>query len=200
MPTAPEGVTPKLARYLEMAKNGAYITTSNEHIPESMRWLDSLLDTETMYSLYYGPEGEGWEYDAENNKINSIVTDTSGTKNCLDVNTLFFAPAKYISDTFNMSPQRLEKTDYCQTYDKAGIIQKYSNDYLTTAPLTAEEHANSSLIETDIKNAVDENMATFISEGVTDDNWNAFVKMFENMKVSEYVDMYQKAIDKMDIK
>jgi len=200
MPTAPEGVTPKLARYLEMAKNGAYITTSNEHIPESMRWLDSLLDTETMYSLYYGPEGEGWEYDAENNKINSIVTDTSGTKNCLDVNTLFFAPAKYISDTFNMSPQRLEKTDYCQTYDKAGIIQKYSNDYLTTAPLTAEEHANSSLIETDIKNAVDENMATFISEGVTDDNWNAFVKMFENMKVSEYVEMYQKAIDKMDIK
>ena len=182
-----------------MATKGAYITATNAHIPESMRWLDSLLDTETMYSLYYGPEGEGWEYDAENHKINSIVTDTSGTKNCLDVNTLFFAPSNYISNTFNMSPQRIEKTTYCQAYEEAGFLQKYSNDYLTTAPLTAEEHATNSLIETDIKNAVEENMATFISEGVTDDSWNTFVKMFENMKVTEYVDMYQGAIDKMDL-
>lgn len=199
MPTAPEGTTPSLARYLEVAKKGAYITIANEHIPESMRWLDALLETETMFSLYYGPEGPGWEYDAENGKINSVVTDTSGTKDWLDCNTLFFAPGNYISETFNMSPQRIEKTTYCQTYDKAGYIQKYSDDYLDMAPLTSEQRANMTLIETDIKNAVEEYMATFISSGITDDSWADFVKLFDNMNIKDYLQTYQDGIDQMDL-
>lgn len=199
MPTAPEGTKPQLARKLEMATKGAYITMANQHVPESMRWLDSLLETETMFSLYYGPEEKGWEYDAGNAKINSIITDTSGTKDFLDCNTLFFAPAKYISETFNMSPQRIEKTGYCEKYEEAGFIQKYSDDYLGMAPLTAEQHATCALIETDIQNAVEENMATFISEGVTDSSWNAFVKLFEGMNIPDYLKVYQDAIDQMEL-
>lgn len=200
MPTAPEGTKVQLARRLEMATNGAYITVANQHVPESMRWLDALLDTETMFSLYYGEEGTGWEYNSENGKIDSIVTDTSGTKEMLDCNTLFFAPAEYISKTFNMSPQRIEKTEYCETYEKEGFIQKYSDDYLAMAPLTAQQHTDCALIETDIKNAVKENMATFVSEGITDESWNTFVKMFENMNITDYLKIYQDAIDQMDIK
>ncbi|MDL2301182.1 extracellular solute-binding protein [Lachnospiraceae bacterium OttesenSCG-928-D06] len=200
IPTAPEGTTPQLARCLEVATNGAFVTKTNEHLEESMYWLDSLMDTETMFSLYYGKEGSGWEYDGENGKINSIVTDTSGTKDWLDCNTLFFAPGNYISETFNMSPQRIEKTEYCQTYDSKGIIQTYSDDYLDMAPLTSEQHAQCALKETDIKNAVEEYMATFISEGITDNSWAAFTQMFDKMNVSEYIDMYQNAINELEMK
>ncbi len=199
MPASPEGVEPKFPRLLELASNGAFLTKTNEHVPESLRWLDSLLETETMYSLYHGPKGSGWEYDDENGKINVIQTNVTGTKDFLDCNTMFFAPGEYISEVFNMSPQRIEKTEYGKRYEEAGYIQKYSNDYFNMAPLTSEERNDCALIETDINSAVQENMATFITDGISDDDWNAFVKMFEDMNVEEYVNTYQKAIDKMDL-
>lgn len=198
-PTAPEGSKASLNRYLENARAGAFITVGNKHVPESMRWLDALLDKETMFSLYYGEKGTGWEYNATNGKIDSIVTDPSGVKNYLDCNTLFFAPGNYISEVFNMSPQRIEKTEYCKEYEAAGVIQKYSNSYLDMAPLTSEQIQSSSLIETDIKNAVIENVAGFITNGVTDESWNTFTNLFENMEVNNYVQMYQNAIDQMDL-
>lgn len=99
-----------------------------------------------------------------------------------------------------MSPQRIEKTDYCLQYDAAGVLQKYSNDYLRLAPLTSEQIQVSALKETDIENAVVENMAKFITNGVTDDSWNTFVTLFEKMGADEYVKMYQDAIDQIEIK
>lgn len=198
MPTAPEGTKPSLNRYLELAKNGAYVTAGNQHVPETMRWLDSMLDLETMFNLYYGAEGEGWSH-GENGKLDSASLDPTRVKDCLDANALFYAPAKYISENYNMAPQRIEKSEYCRQYEEAGIIQKYSNNYLKMAPLTSEQRQNSTLKETDIDNAVIENVAGFITNGVTDDSWNAFVKLFEDMGIEEYIKMYQDAIDQMEI-
>lgn len=192
----------QLYRYLELAKNGAFLTCTNEHVAESLRLLDAMMDTETMFSLYYGEQnatdGTGWKY-AENGKIDSINDGTADVKNYLDCNSLFFAPGNYISEVFNMSPQRIEKTEYCQKYEKAGIIQKYSNGYLDLAPLTSEQIQSSALKETDIDNAVIENVATFITTGVTDDSWNQYVKLFDDMKIDEYITMYQDALDSMEI-
>lgn len=199
MPAAPQGVTPQLPRRLEVASNGAFVTMTNQHVPESMRWLDNMLETELMFSLYYGKEGEAWEYDANNQKVNTLITDTTGVRDCFDCNTLFFAPGKYISGAFNMSPQRVEKTEYCQLYEEAGFIQKYSYSYLNMAPLTSEQHASLQLVETDIKNAVKESMAKFISEGVTDDSWNTYTKMFDGMDIDGYIKTYQDAIDQLDM-
>lgn len=167
-----------------------------------MRWLDATLETETQFSLYYGEQdatdGTGWAYN-ENGKIDSINDGTVEIRNYLDCNTMFFAPGKYLSDTFNMPEQRVEKTEYSLKSDEAGIIQKYSNDYLDMAPLTSEQLQSSALTETDINNAVVENIANFVVNGVTDDSWNSFVSMFDGMGVADYVKMYQEAIDRMDI-
>lgn len=199
MPTGPDGTKASLNRQLELANRGAYVTVGNQYVPETMRWLDSMLELETMFSLYYGEEGEGWKA-GDNGKLDNIARDPSGTKNYLDVNTLFYAPAKYISENYNMSYQRIEKTEYCEAYEAAGIIQKISNNYLKLVPLTSEQLQNSTLKETDIDNAVVENMANFVTNGVTDDSWNTFVKLFDDMGIADYINMYQNAIDRMDIK
>ena len=112
---------------------------------------------------------------------------------------MFWGPGKYISETFNMPPQRIEKTEYCLKSDEAGIIQKYSDDYLKMAPLTSEQLQDITRIETDINNAVVENIANFVSNGVTDESWNSFVALFDGMGVSDYVQMYQDAIDTMEL-
>lgn len=200
MPVGSNGQTAKMFRTLELARHGAYVTATNENVPATMRWLDSLLEKETMFSLYYGPQDEAWEYNKENGKIDSTITDTTGIRNCLDTNTLFFAPGAYISEVFNMAPQRIEKTQYCIEYDEAGVLQKYSNDYLRLAPLTSEQIQSNLLKETDIHNAVIENAAKFITDGVTDDSWNAFVTLLERIGYEEYVKTYQSAIDQMELK
>ena len=185
-----------------MARGGAWLTITNEHVDESLKLLDAMMDTETQFSLYYGEkdatDGTGWTYN-ENGKIDTLNTGNTDVKNYLDCNTLFFGPGKYISSVFNMPVQRVEKTEYCQKYDEAGVIQKYSNDYLRLAPLTSEQLQSNALLETDINNAVVENMATFVTEGVTDENWEKFVNMFDGMGVSDYIQMYQDAIDTMEL-
>lgn len=204
MPKGPQGRDGSLLRYIEMARPGAFLTVTNEHVAESLRWLDALMETETMFSLYYGEQnakdqGMGWEYNAENGKIDPTMDGSIDVKNFLDCNTLFFGPGKYLSETFNMPEQRVEKTEYCRIYDEAGMIQKYSNDYLRLAPLTAEQLQQIDLKETDIANAVKENMANFITQGVTDENWDAFVKLFEGMDIESYLKIFQDAIDQMDL-
>ncbi len=194
-PVAPEGSKASLYRLIEMANDGAYVTATNQHVPETMRWLDALLDTETMFSLYYGPNG--WEYNADH-QIESTVTGMEEIKEWFDVNTLFFAPGEYISSVFKMSPQRVEKTDYCLAYEAAGVMQKYSNDLLKLAPLTSEQIQKITLTETDINNAVVEHAARFIIEGVTDESWNTFMKLFDDMKVADYIKIYQDGINQLN--
>lgn len=204
IPPAPEGLKPSFFRYLEQARAGAYLTCTNEHVEESLRLLDAMMETETMFSLYYGEqgsgdEGKGWEYD-ENGKIN-VTNDGSGeVKDYLDCNALFFAPGNYISNSYNLPEQRIEKIEYCQVYEDAGVVQKYSNAYLNMVHLPTDQRQAVELKATDIDNAVWENVATFVSKGVTDENWDAFVKLFEDMEVDGYVQTYQEAFDKMDIK
>ena len=189
-------------RSIEKASKGAFITATNQYVPETLRLLDAMMETEMMYSLYYGEkdatDGTGWKYD-ENGKVQTLMMGDIDIKNFLDCNALFFGPGKYIDSVFQWPEQRIEKTQYCQTYDNAGIMQKYSNDYLDIAPLTSEQLQANALVETDINNAVKEYMATFITEGVTDESWNAFVSMFDGMKVADYVSVYQSAIDTMEL-
>lgn len=171
-------------RYIEMATPGAFLTATNAYVPQSLRLLDAMLETEMMYSLYYGEEGTGdqgtgWEYD-EDGKINTTDNGTADILNYPGCNTLFFGPGKYIDSVFKWPVHRIEKTEYGQKYEDAGIMQKYSNDYLDLAPLTAEQLQANTLVETDIENAVKENMATFITEGVTDDSWNFFAALLRS--------------------
>lgn len=179
----PDTETTSCYRYLELANDGAYVTATNENVEATMRWLDAMLETEMMFSLYYGEQdatdGTGWTYN-ENGKIDTLNDGTVEVRNYLDCNTMFWAPGQYISETFNMPAQRIEKTNYCTEYDEAGIIQKYSNDYLKMAPLTSEQIQSITLTETDINNAVVENIASFVTNGVTDDSWNTFVSLFDD--------------------
>lgn len=202
LPPSAEGTNALMHRILEVARPGAFVTCTNKNIPATMRLLDAMLETEMQFSLYYGEQdatdGTGWTYN-ENGKIDSLNTGAVEVRNFLDCNTMFFAPGEYISATFNMPPQRIEKTTYCKDYDAAGHIQKYANDYLDMAPLTAEQVAESNLTETDINKTVWEGVSSFVANGVTDESWNEFVSKFETMGVTEYVKMYQDAIDTMTL-
>ena len=184
------------------AQKGVFFTSSNEHLAESLRLIDTFLDTEYMWSLYYGEkdneDGAGWSYN-DDGLIEIYASDSDEAKDFLDCNAPFFAPATYASSVYVRPETRDEKTAYCRTYDELGLHQVYSNTYFDLAALTSDQQQELTLIETDIDNAVDENVANFIINGVTDDSWNSFVTIFENMGIDSYVETYQTAIDDLDL-
>ena len=198
--TPQEGAS--MHKTVELARAGAFVTSTNENVAATMRWLDALIETEMQFSLYMGEQdatdGTGWKWD-DNGMITQLNDGTVEVRNYLDCNTLFWAPGEYYFSTFNLPPQRIEKMEYCKTYTDKGVMQKYSNDYLDLAPLTSEQIQEATLLETDINNAVVEYMANFVVKGVTDDSWNDFVKLFDDMGVEDYVSMYQDALDAMTI-
>ena len=203
-PGESNGVKPMLSRTVDIAtaSSGAHITSSNQHVPETMRLLDAMIETEMMYSLYYGVQGTGWEYNAENGKIDApldVENFGTGTKTCLDANALFFAPSKYVNEVRNPSSGTLEKLPYCENYEDAGIVQTYSNQYLNLIRLTAEQNEEINLKMTDIKNYVNEHISSFISNGVTDDSWNVYVEEFPALGTEDIQTTYQEAIDQMDL-
>ncbi|WP_455615849.1 extracellular solute-binding protein [Eisenbergiella sp.] len=195
MPVAEDGYKVSMYKTMELANDGAYILRTNKHIPETMRWLDSILETDTMFNVFAGPGY--WEYNEEG-LIETHDADPSQVLEALNVNSLFYAPGTYYSSVYQMAPHRVEKMEYCQKYTEAGAMQKNSNDYLKLAPRTADEISRCTLLQTDIDNAVKENIANFITGGVTDDNWKNFTDMFDKLNVEDYVSIYQTALDKSD--
>lgn len=202
------GADASLARYIEVAKPVAYVTSKNQNVEATMRFLDCWLETENMFTHYWGRELEsedeeaiGWiqKEDGKYYLVKNVEAPPEGRNDCLTANALFFGPAEYIKTVYEPNAQRVEKTTFCTEYENAGVIQKYSNDYFNMVKVDAAKSSELLLLETDIDNTVMEHVATFVKSGVTDDSWNAFVKIFEDLKVADYVKLYQDGINNLDI-
>lgn len=191
----PEDVS--MLRYIEFAKPGAFVTKTNEHVPETMRYLNAMLEEENMFDLYYGSEEGRWQYESDGTiTYNGHVPEPF---DCPNMYSLFFGPSEYIK-VYNAPYERTQKTEFCNEYEAKGLIQKYANSYLNMVSFDVDEQAAITLKETDIENAVMENLASFIKNGVTDESWNTFVGILNDMNIDEYVQAYQAGIDAMDIK
>lgn len=192
---------------LELASPRVYLTSTNEHPEKTMEWLNAYLDTENMFTGMYGRQNQnqdatysGWYYN-ENGLIATCPAPKDLTvKDWLTGNGLFFAPSVYKAETMVTNATAQERTDASDVYEAAGILQKYSNDYLKTVPLQPAESERKTLIEADMTTAVKEYMAKAIMEGVTDANWNEFVGVMENIGAKEYVNMHQAALDTLNLK
>lgn len=196
----------KLYLSYSMASPAAYLTCTNENIEASVRVLDAMLEKEMMYSLYIGEKDHemlGWKYNDEGKieNYNKYTTENPApaTLTALNVNSFVFAPGAYYAENMATTAARIEKEEYCNAYVDAGIMEKYSMDLFNLVAFSGEENQKVTLIQTEIDTAVKEHLATFIKEGVTDDSWNAFKVILENIGVDEYVQMYQAGIDTLNL-
>ncbi|MDR0248666.1 MAG: extracellular solute-binding protein [Oscillospiraceae bacterium] len=179
---------------------GAVLTTTNKNIPASLLWLDAQLETERMMVAKNGNIGPGpfdppplgrrddgtyfVEYVPDENALFTAVPVTQGQ---------FFAPGDYIFDVYEMAPHRVERYDNSQKYDKAGIVEKNSylilTKYLKPEPDDAERLGR---LYEDLHTFMQEAIADFIMNGVTDANWALFLDRAKNAGADEYVALYQK--------
>ena len=78
-------------------------------------------------------------------------------------------------------------------------IIKYSWHWLKLVKPDAETKEKIALIKADMNSAIVEYRTNFIRDGVTDDSWAAYCKLFKDMDVDFILKVYQDAIDQMDI-
>lgn len=196
----------EMERLNDFAAPMAYITVTNEHPEATMRLFEYMLDIETQWTMYqgeaeYADNSHGWKINDEG-KYETWTTDgyvKPTLVDSLNVEGMFYAPPKTYDKYYVKAKTTVWRDEQHAKLEEAGVLQDYSNDYLDLVKLTPEEAEMINLLKTDLNTTMNEYFTKFIKDGVTDAEWDAFVKIFDGMKVKEYVDIYQKGIDAMNL-
>jgi putative aldouronate transport system substrate-binding protein len=196
MPVAAEGYSPKLSKTLELAGPSVFVTVSNQYVPETMRWLDTMLEPRNCVESMFGPEGELWTYN-DSGVAKLLGSDQESVKYALNVNTFYYLPAGMFSEILEMPQFVMDKADFCTQYDESGFLEKNSFQLLTNViKPTVDESAQLDLYRTDIEKFIKESITDFIQNGVTDQSWSNFQATLQDLNVEEYLKIYQDVYDR----
>ena len=195
MPFSADGYSAKLSYYLEVPTFGAALTVGCEDVEAACKWLDTQLEWENMINGYNGMRGDFWDYD-EDGKVD-IFPMSDGTRTVPGQSSMYYCSGEAYFAAVNMPPHRIEKSDYCAEYTKAGVIEKNSWQTLTKlVTYTVEESVEMDLRFADVDKYAREAIAGFIVKGVTDDGWNTYLKTLDNIQLDGYLSILQTAYDR----
>lgn len=171
------------------------ITTANEHIPETMRWIDECYSEEMSLYLYYGSEGIGIQKEADGTY--TILPPTSDEYD-QDLWKWYNAPAdfapvatlpeteKKINDSTGYYAERIEMSDI---YDPYLLDDK---DIYPLAKFDAADQDELTLLKTDITSYVDQKFAQWITVGGVEEEWENYLTELDNMGLPRMLEIYQK--------
>jgi putative aldouronate transport system substrate-binding protein len=193
----------QVPRNLEVSTFGAALTMTNEYVPETLQWIDRQLETERMMVAYNGPIQPGgpieptMEINAEGRYNILSVPENNALYEIVPVwMAQFFAPADYYSDVYEMPPHRVERFNTSKDYEAGGVLEPGSFDIVRyVLKPSNEDGIEAQRIYVELDKLMQESISNFITGGVTDANWDAFLAACENIGVQQYIDIYQKAYD-----
>ncbi len=203
LPPKAEGYDVQVPRILEIPSQGASLTVTNQHVPETLRWLDAQFETETMMESVNGPIGGDGPIE-DTMKLNDAgkyeivsIPENNGLYNYVPVyHGQFFAPGDYYFDIYEMPPHRVERYNYSKEYEEAGVLEPKSFQYLQYLVKPSNEDAiEIARYFTDIETFMKETITTFITKGVTDESFQAYLDTAKAIGVDKYVELYQTAYD-----
>ena len=181
LPVHADGFEAKTGRVEDVVEFGAALTVQNEHIEESLHWLDAQMETESMLVAQNGPVGDTLllrddgryevKYVPADDGLYSIVPVICGQ---------FYAPSDYYESVYVPAEHRQEKAAYCERYEQAGVVENHS---------LLQLHIQ-------LKNVMDTALVEWMAEGVTEESFQAFQAKLKEAGSEEYKAIYQKAYDR----
>lgn len=200
-PPSAEGIEPVWYKTEASAMvGGAAITIANQHIPETIAWIDFLMNPDIAFQARQGILGvyqdiseEGKFVVKANEDGTQLYTNEEINADCPGPGGLFFLTSDVIKEKYSLSAFHLEKYPYCEQYEK--YLCKQSPDLISRGRLSQEERDTNSRLKTDIDKFVDESTLQFISKGITDGSWETYLDTLQNMGLDEYVLLNQKSYD-----
>lgn len=198
LPVHAEGYQARLGRLEDVVEFGAALTVQNEYVEDSLRWLDAQMETETMLVAQNGPVGDTLRLREDGRYEVVYVPETNVLYQEVPVICgQFFAPQSYYDQVYVPAAHRQEKSAYSAMYEAAGVLEDISYRELTyVMPKTSEESARILQLRTQLKTVVDSSLVSFMTDGVTDESYAAFLEALDKAGVEEYKALYQTAYDR----
>ena len=198
LPVHAEGKKACLPRNMDIIEFGAALTTDNRDIEASLRWLDAQFETENMLVSQNGAVGDTLTKREDGRyEVSYVPPDNELYKSVPVICGQFFAPADYYASVYVPAAHRQEKAAYCEQYEKAGVLEPVSAKIMTTAaPKTSEESAETARLKAKLKALVDAEIVAMVTEGVTEERREAFLRELEENGSLEYCRVYQQIYDR----
>lgn len=180
------------------AINGFVLTSENEHIPETLRWMDYFYSDEGARLYFMGLEGETYEEveDGEIDYTDEFYDNPDGL-------SFDQVVAKYFTWLGGGYPGIVKRDSFKgnsldpATVEGAERVKPYVEDIWPKFLYTSDENKQLSGLATDIEKYVDEMFDKFvIGDESIDKSWDKYVKTLEEMGLDKYMEINQNAYER----
>lgn len=183
--------------------NQFFITNANEHPAETLRYIDYWMDNgENALTNRFGPKDYGWEYLNEEETVwTTCPTTPTGETTTMETAT-FTCPYNYAIPYWCFGDLWAQKeVTIDNAIERGNAISDWYIDVSSPAlPTIVYEEADNKeamTIKTDLFKYVDSEVAQFLTNGVTDSSWDAFVKKCGELGADRWTELYSSYYQKM---
>ena len=204
-PLAADGYTYRtMPQRLTANRSGFVITSACKNVELALRWWDYMSrDVVATNTARSGPEGLTWEmidgvptarvytaeeaiafgYEALAGHVGtSAFAASMGLTNCPPMIVNSLSPAPGTTSAIRANALKLYEPFFTEQSMSKGVV-----------PADAQEEFDFAC--EGLEDAINAYAATAILNGVTDDNWNAYLKQLDNLNYDFYLEFYQKKLD-----
>ena len=177
---------------------GFVVTNENEHIPETLRWMDYFYTDEGTTMFFMGIEGETYEVtdDGSVEYLDHIQNSPEGLtlEQELSKYVIYLGggyPGMVMEDSFKGSeslPSAVEAAAKLEDYMIDEVWPRFT--------FTADENRRLAGIQGDLHKYVNEMQDKFITGAEPLSKWDEYVEEIENMRLDEYLEIMQAALDR----
>ena len=164
----------------------------------ALRWLDAQFETENMLVSQNGKVGDTLRLREDGKyEVAYVPGDNELYKTVPVICGQFMAPSPWYESVYVPARHRQEKSRYCEAYEEAGVLERISFRYLTNvAQKNAEENARLNRLKNTLKSIIDQALVEFMTRGVDEVRWNAFLRDLQDAGAEEYRQLYQTIYDR----
>ena len=178
------------AYFYKLNDNRAAISTNCKNVEAAMRFLDVCYEEYAGLQLAYGSEGVAVGRDSAGNPTFLETPDGYTDEEWSMMNSMGIGAPAYASPEFEASI-----TGENTNMDKLEADEFYSQWFLEESRMPYVTYDNDtlaelSILQTDINEYVLQSLATFITDGVTDQSWNAYVERIDAMGLDRLMEIY----------
>ena len=176
--------------FYKLNDNRVGITTSCKNVEAAIRFLDACYDEYAGLQLAYGSEDVVVGKDDNGNPTFLETPEGYTDDEWTMMNSMGVGAPTWCSPEFEASitgdNTNLEKLNADKFYSE-WFLEDSRMPYITYDNDTLSEL---SILQTDINEYVLQSLATFITEGVTDESWDAYVQQIQAMGLDRLMEIY----------
>ncbi|GIP40202.1 ABC transporter substrate-binding protein [Paenibacillus sp. J31TS4] len=181
---------------LAVSKMGFAITSSNKHVPETMRWIDTVFDERHSVEWQFGPVGVNFK-ETNGDKYEYLPTPAGMSYDdfrCTEA-PCFGGTGAILEDTY----KKIELSDKIKTrLSYLQIYQPFMKKHTLPAGMffTVEDSDRLSVLDTDITGYVKKKQSQWVIDGNIDAEWDGYLAQLKKSGLDEFIQIYQRTYDR----